>query len=362
MLAFSLTLSREQRTLLSAKGEQAVRTGDARLRRRVAAILAYAEGVPRRAIGKVLQVSVETVGKWIKAFVLNGAAGLHPRQAPGRPPKLTKTQKEELGRWIDEGPERAGYQENCWRTPLIQHSIQTRFGVTYSVHYIHQLLDNMGYSYQKAKFVSDHLDEEAREQWVRETWPGILAYARKKAALLLFGDEVSFPQWGSLSYTWARRGVQPTVRTSGKRKGFKVFGLIDYFTGRFFSKGIEDRFNSDSYAQFLSEVMAQTTSHIVLIQDGASYHTSKDTRKFLAAHQHRITVFQLPSYSPDYNPIEKLWKKVKKLGTHLKYFPTFADLKLSVIDALNVFRHRPQEVLALFGFYFGLSGIEADLT
>ena len=46
--------------------------------------------------------------------------------------------------------------------------------------------------------------------------------------MILFEDEASFAQWGSLSYTWARRGHQPEVPTSGKRKGYKVFGAIEY--------------------------------------------------------------------------------------------------------------------------------------
>jgi len=45
--------------------------------------------------------------------------------------------------------------------------------------------------------------------------------------------------------------------------------------------------------------------------------------EFFADNQDRLTVYDLPSYSPDYNPIEKLWKKVKKDGTHLHYFATF---------------------------------------
>ena len=94
----------------------------------------------------------------------------------------------------------------------------------------------MGFTYQKAKFVSDHLNEEKRNQWLTKTWPEILALVKEQNAYLLFGDEASFPQWGTLSYTWARRGQQPTIKTAGKRKGYKVFGLIDYFTGRFFYK------------------------------------------------------------------------------------------------------------------------------
>ena len=55
-------------------------------------------------------------------------------------------------------------------------------------------------------------------------WPQILRLAQERKVLLLFGDEASFPQWSTLTYTWARRGQQPKVKTAGKRKGYKVFG------------------------------------------------------------------------------------------------------------------------------------------
>lgn len=91
--------------------------------------------------------------------------------------------------------------------------IKQRFGVTYNVFYIAQLLRNLGFSFQKARFVSDHLDELRRLKWRQRTWPEALCVARAKEALLLFGDEASFPQWGTLSYTWARRGQQPATST-----------------------------------------------------------------------------------------------------------------------------------------------------
>src|SRR5262249_15645192 len=113
-------------------------------------------------------------------------------------------------------------------------------------------------------------------------------------------------------------GHQPEVPTSGKRKGYKVFGAIEYFSGRLFSQGIEGRFNSDSYQAFLQTIMAHTTAHLFLIHDGARYHTSASTTPFLAAHHDRITEHTLPSYSPDYNPIAYLWKKTKQRATHNK--------------------------------------------
>jgi transposase len=78
-------------------------------------------------------------------------------------------------------------------------------------------------------------------------------------------------------------------------------------------------------------------------------------REFFAKHTDRLTVFKLPSYSPDYNPIEKLWKKIKEKGVHMKYFPTFEDLKNTVDQMLDLFDDVRSEVLSLFGFYNNLS-------
>jgi hypothetical protein len=60
-----------------------------------------------------------------------------------------------------------------------------------------------------------------------------------------------------------------------------------------------------------------------------------------------LQVSQLPTYSPDYNPIEKLWKKIKQQDTHLHYFPTFEALTEKVEQALLKFANIPEEILAL---------------
>ena len=169
-----------------------------------------------------------------------------------------------------------------------------------------------------------------------------------------------FVQWGSLSYTWARRGRQPEVPTSGKRKGYKVFGAIDYFSGRLFFQGIEGRLNSASYQACLQRIMAQTTAHLFVIHDGARYHTSASTKAFLAAYRDRITEHPLPSYSPDYNPIEYLWKKTKKRATHNQYFKEFALLTGSVEKALAYFATHPATVLGLLGRYCEESSLECE--
>jgi transposase len=314
-------------------------------------LLALAQGQSVSDVAEMLSLGEQTVRDYRNQYLFKGMASLGYKAPPGRPSKLTKAQRQQLAQWIKASPQDSGYTSGCWHTPMIQDLIQRHFGVVYHPHYIATLLKNMGFSYQKARFVSDHLNEAKRLAWRQTRWPKILCQAKQQNALLLFGDEASFAQWGSLSYTWALRGQQPEVPTSGKRKAYKVFGLIDYFSGRFFYKAHTGRFNSQSDADFLLDVLRQTTRPVVVIQDGARYHTSKAMQAFFEAHTDRLTIEQLPAYSPDFNPIEHLWKKVKKEATHLKHFPEFTDLQQEVDRALLHFAQTPSEITVLMARY-----------
>jgi transposase len=337
--------------MLIGRLQQAYRVGDLRLVRRVSALLDLARKATVAQVAEIYSVSRQTIYDWLKALMCHGEDSLVYRRSPGRKPRLTKTQKQQLSALIQAGPQTAGFTTACWTSVLIQQLIQREFGVLYNRYYVCELLRNLGFSVQKARFVSDHLDEEARQRWWADTWPQIMRLAEEKQALLLFGDEVSFAQWGSLGYTWALKGQPPVVKTAGKRKGCKVWGLIEFFSGRFFYHGQQERFVSEGYQAFLSQVLAQTTEHLILIQDGAKYHTSQSTRAFFAEHQDRLTVFQLPSYSPDYNPIEFLWKKMKRRATHNQYFPVFEDLVRAVDEALGYFGSQAAEIMSLMGLY-----------
>jgi transposase len=357
MLAFNLKLSRPQQAELENQLSSAEVKGDLSEVKRVLALLSLGAGQFAEDIAETLRISLETIRLAIHKFFSGGVTELQSKSRPGRPPKLTKTQRKELSKYITMGPEKMGFPGFCWRTPMIRHLIFQKFGVFYSARYLSELLKSMGFSYQKATFVADKRDAKSRKDWLEHKWPEILKQAKKKDAHIFFGDESSFPQWGSLSYTWAPKGQQPVVKTCGSRKGYKVFGLIEYFTGKFLAKGHDGKFNYESYQEFLKDVMRKTRKHIILIQDNVAYHTCEEMQAFFYDYKDRITVYQLPVYSPDYNPIEKLWKKVKEKGIHLCYFPTFDDLKDKVNEMLDLFEKARNEVLSLFGFYDELENV-----
>jgi transposase len=370
------------------------------------ALLWFGEGKTISQIGKALGITAKTVLHWLQAFMHKGMAwlsGLHYK-GRGRKSKLTETQKKALYDMVVAGPEANGFRCAVWNTAMLGELIVRKFGVSYNLNYLSDLLKKMGLSHQKAIFVSDKGDEEeyekARKEWVEKTWPGIVAEAKAKNAVILFGDEVSFAMWGSLSYTWAPKGQQPVVKTKGIRKGLKMFGAIEvkgggfqymeslaytlkakslkllkaedvpvdlisalttlknqqYSTKSLFLAAIKNvadndlvakyqdvilehtetsgKFNGDSYKEFLQQLLNHYQGNIILIEDGAPYHKRADVVEFWK-NEPRLSVHPLPAFSPDYNPIEKLWKNTKRDATHLKYFKTFEELRNSVIETFR---------------------------
>jgi transposase len=338
---------------------QAYRKDDVRLVRRTTVLLdLLVHHVPMAVLCERWGLSSSCLYGWQRAFLLHGMESLHSRHSGGRRPKLTPRQKKRLVELLEAGPQVVGCETACWTSGLIRVLLWREFGVLSNRQYVCTFLHNRGFSFQQARVVSDHLDAARRQAWLNDKWPTMLRAAQRRQGLSRCEAAASCAQWGSLRSTWARRGQQPEVTTSGKRKGSKVFGALEYVSGRLFSQGIEGRCNSESYQAFLKMIMTYTTEPLFVIHDGAKYHTSQSTQPFLHAHRARITVEPLPAYAPDYNPIAYLWKKTKQRATHNQYFREFIQLTVSVDKALAYCAMHPDTVLGLFGRYCEESGLE----
>ena len=111
----------------------------------------------------------------------------------------------------------------------------------------------------------------------------------------------------------------------------------------------EGKFNGDSYTEFLKLIMATYSCPVILVEDGAPYHGSAIVKEYVAKQkaEGQLYIHQLPSYSPDFNPIEKLWKNTKRDATHCKFFSTFADLRSSVVKAFKKYMEDATKVLCV---------------
>ena len=350
MCCVRFTMSSSYRKEVEHQLKTAQQLGHVRQVKYFLAILAVMDGQSFAQIALLLRVHEKTVVSWVHTFCCYGSKGAPRKKPTGRPPKLTPAQKATLATLIDEGPGKAGFRGACWRSPMVQQLIYDRFGVFYNVFYIAQLLKNLGFSYQKAAFVSDHLNEDKRQAWRTTTWPQILRLAQERQALLLFGDEASFPQWGTLTYTWARRGQQPTVKTSGKRKGYKVFGLIEYFTGRLFYQGQEEP--PQLHCLHCLSQGGAGANHTPYHPDSRWGEVSYERGRLPPSSPSRPHGCTCSSYRPIRRTITRLrssGRRIKQHDTHLHYFPTFEALTKKVEQALLTFAKAPEEILALCG-------------
>jgi transposase len=110
---------------------------------------------------------------------------------------------------------------------------------------------------------------------------------------------------------------------------------------------VPGRFNGESYIEFLRQLINNIEEKIILIEDGAPYHGRTIVKEFVRKNSMKITIERLPSFSPDFNPIEKLWKNTKRDATHLKYFESFQDLRESVTHTFEGYQKDASKVLCV---------------
>ena len=212
---------------LQTRLQEAYQKDDVRLIRRISVLL---DLLDQKASVSVLcarwGLSPACLYNWQKAFLLQGMASLVYHHRGGRPEKLTPKQKKRLVDFIEAGPQVVGFETACWNSVLIRVLIWREFGVLYNRHYVCTLLHNLGFSFQKARFVADHLDAACRQAWLHEEWPTILRAAKRRGGLILFEDEASFAQWGSVSYTWRGAATSPRCLPVASAKATRSLGPL----------------------------------------------------------------------------------------------------------------------------------------
>lgn len=117
-------------------------------------------------IAELFNVSRESVCVCMGCFLHRGMESLSRSKSKGRPSKLSKKHKAELEQMIEEGPWKAGYPGQYWRSPMIRDLIFRKFQAFYSVFYRAELLKNMKFSFKKTQFESAHLNEIKKKEWI----------------------------------------------------------------------------------------------------------------------------------------------------------------------------------------------------
>jgi transposase len=158
----------------------------------------------------------------------------------------------------------------------------------------------------------------------------------------MYQDEAVFQQSGSISRSWALRGVGTEVLSFPTRKSVKVMGAVALGRGPKWHSRMVNTFNGETFLSFLRQLLRQYPDRkIHLICDNAPYHKTLKISQWLKAHEDRIELFFLPPYSPEFNAVEYVWKETRRKTTHNRFFKTLNDLKSGLATRFNRFQGNP---------------------
>lgn len=161
--------------------------------------------------------------------------------------------------------------------------------------------------------------------------------AKEKKIEMWSLDECHFQQHGSRCAMWVPpEDKDPIVRHAPTRKSMALFGAVNIHTGKFLHMA-SPIFNAVTFGEFLVKLLKRKARNkkMVVILDNARYHHAILLNPWLLKYQDKITLLFLPPYSPDLNPIERVWKLTRRLCTHNQYFPDLSGLVDKVTTRMN---------------------------
>jgi transposase len=105
-----------------------------------------------------------------------------------------------------------------------------------------------------------------------------------------------------------------------------------------------DVFNGHTFHRFLEHIVRQYAPwKVFMIIDNGPCHRLDDAGKaWLRANHERIELHRLPPYSPEFNPMEPVWKTTRKLTTHNRFYPTTGERDAALRRTFRRFQRRPE--------------------
>ena len=265
-------------------------------------------------------LSVQTGYNWLNEWNRKGYEGLIPEFGGGRPSSLSNNQREKLKRKLKE--------QGNWLTSQVRAFIRKEFGVTYSLGHVARMLRRIGMYYAKP-YPRDYRCPADAEQ--------LLSYSIEEAmnsaprdSIIGFMDEASPQTTDNKQRFWSFGKPKMTRNTSRYRAN--TFGFYP-INGREVIEFME-RSTSKHVCEFLQKIRSKNPSkHIVLFVDNFRSHIAKKTKRY--AESIGITLIFLPPYSPHLNPIEFIWKSVRR-----KVSQVFIESEWSLKEIIRTTFHK----------------------
>jgi transposase len=327
--------------------------GDWRQWRRLRAFGLKQQGWTQRAIGEALNVSEESVSKWMARARWGGSGALLTHHPPGRPAVLSPGQMALIPEFLWHGPEAYGFAGQVWTCKRVAKVIQWEFGVHYDKGHVSRLLKRLGWTPQMPIRRAAQRDEAAIERWRKEAWPRLFHEAKIQRRTLFFEDESGFYLLPSVVRTYAPRTMTPVMRSRLTRDHLSVMAGMTT-TGRVYTLARQESLNGMHSIEFLMHLLCVAAARVLVIWDGSPIHRRAEVKEFVAQSDGAIRVEFLPAYAPDLNPWDEGgWHHLKDVEMRNLVCRDVEQLHQEFHLAIGRLRHKPR----LIGSFFAQAGL-----
>jgi len=295
---------------------------DKRICDRIKAVLAYDEGYSYTGISKILLLDDETIRRYINDYV--EVKKLKPTNG-GSEGKLTKYEKIALIKHL---------KENTYLyVKDICVYVKKTYNKNYSVSGMTKWLQNNEFRYKKPHGVPAKADKKKQEEFIE--YYNKLKEETKGKEPIYFADSVHPQHQTHLAYGWIYKGIRKEIAMTGRQYRMNFMGGICLDNYKIVYKST-DKVETNSIKQFFIKVRKNHPDKIKIhmILDNAGYHKSHEVKIF--AKELNIDLHYLPPYSPNLNPIERLWKIMHEHVSYNKYYEKFSEFSEAT---LHFFRH-----------------------
>lgn len=308
-----LNPSERQELRIQHKTERDRRTCD-----RIKAVLLYDKGWTLEQIAEALLMSHEAIRQHILDYECSRK--LSP-ESGGSEEKMNKFQVQFLVDHL-----KSVVYTKCKE---IIHFVWEEFGIAYSVAGMTAWLKKHGFSYKKPAVIPGKSDKELQEQWIKD-YKELQSTCNEDDAIC-FMDGVHPTHNTKPAYGWIPTGENKEIPTNSGRQRLNLSGSINIDTKEVIIHE-DETLDADSTIRFLQkiELAYPTKENIHIFCDNARYYRNKKVSEFLQTS--RIQLHFLPPYSPNLNPIERLWKLMNEEVINNQYYKDFKDFKKEIFN------------------------------
>jgi transposase len=315
---------------------------------RIRAIKRVQQGESPEKVIATLGFSRACIYNWLARYRAGGWHALRSGKHSGRPKKLDGTQIAWINKTIrDKNPLQLKFSFALWTRSMVTRLIHKQFGLKLSESSVGRLLRQMGFSCQKPLYRAYQQDPDTVEAWKKTVFPKIKKRAKKLGATIYFEDESGIRSDFHAGTTWSPKGQTPVIKVTGARFSTNMVAAIST-RGHLRFMINQGTVNADVLCDFLKRLMHNAQQPIFLIWDGHPTHKSKKVRECIESFEGKLEVYILPSYSPELNPTEQVWRSVKNHGVGRKSVFGPDQLKSAVTSCLRRLQKIPKIVLSFF--------------